>query len=188
SETNEQGTKRDMGPQGAGAKKNPKTEAEAGPAANEAAKAKGKDHADPADIEAAKAKAREDMKAFEDKVAKGDPEALAVKAAHDEKEKILNDKDYQDKTLGFLSDDERAVALNALKQGGMRPEDELRGAMLGAGTDEDKIKEVLGKLSPEEKETVKAEYARKYGTDLTSDLHDELSGQDLTDVDRLLAR
>src|SRR4030095_6699522 len=110
------------------------------------------------------------------------------KAAKEERDKIVNNKENQEKALRFLKDDERAIALNALKQGHMKPEDELRAAMVGAGTDEDKIKEVLGALSREQKEQVKADYAKKYGTDLISDLHDELSGQDKVDVDRLIAR
>ncbi len=103
-------------------------------------------------------------------------------ASQAEKERILNDKDYQDKVLGMLSDDERAVALNVLKQGEMRPEDVIRSHMLGAGTDEEEIKAELRKLSPEQLEQVKTDYARKYGTDLLADLKDELGGQDAIDA------
>jgi hypothetical protein len=108
--------------------------------------------------------------------------------AQKEKDKILNDKEYQDKVLGFLSDDERAIALNALKQGEMRPEDVLRSYMVGAGTGEEEVKAQLAKLSPEGRETVRREYARKYNTDLTADLIDELGGQDKKDALRLIQR
>src|SRR5262249_34632367 len=48
--------------------------------------------------------------------------------ATDERNKILNDKGYQDKALGFLSDDDRAVALAVLKNpdGKIHPEDSIR--------------------------------------------------------------
>ncbi len=99
-----------------------------------------------------------------------------------EKERILNDKEYQDKVLGMLSDDEREIALNALKQGEMRPEDIIRSHMVGAGTSEEEIKAELSKLSPEQLEQVKTDYARKYGTDLLADLKDEMGGQDAIDA------
>src|SRR4030095_16464147 len=56
------------------------------------------------------------------------------------------------------------------------------------GTDKDQIKEVLGKLSPLEKETVKSEYARKYHSDLPADLLEELGGRDRDDAMRAVKR
>lgn len=106
----------------------------------------------------------------------------------EEKTKILTDKTYQDQVLGHLSEDERAVALNALKQGELRPEDKVRSQMLGAGTGETEIKEALQKLSPEQKRLVKLEYAKKYGSEMSIDLLDELGGQDCRDVNRLLTK
>lgn len=103
-----------------------------------------------------------------------------------ERNRILNDAAYQEKVLGLLSDDEKAVALNALIQGEMRPEDQIRSHMLGAGTDEEEIKEVLSKLTPEEKLEVARLYAIKYGSDLSADFVDELGGQDAKDVKREL--
>ncbi|MCC7527179.1 MAG: hypothetical protein IT342_01580, partial [Candidatus Melainabacteria bacterium] len=107
--------------------------------------------------------------------------------SNEEKNKILSDKAYQDQVMGHLSDDERAVALNALKQGEMRPEDKIRSQMLGAGTGENEIKEVLRKLTPEQKAQVKLDYAKKYGSEMVVDLLDELGGQDSRDVSRLIA-
>lgn len=109
-------------------------------------------------------------------------------ASIDEKNRILSDKQYQDKVFTHLSADERKIALNALKQGEMRPEDLLYSYQVGAGTSEAEIKQVLAGLKPEEKERVKEEYARKYGSDLTEDLFSELGGQDLRDANRLLVR
>ncbi len=104
-----------------------------------------------------------------------------------ERARIFSDEKYQDKVLGSLSADERAVALNILMQGEMKPEDKLRAQMLGAGTGEKEIKDILSALSPEQKEQVKAAYAAKYG-DLNADLVDEVGGQDKVEIQRLTAR
>lgn len=90
-----------------------------------------------------------------------------------------------EKTMGFLSAEEREVALNIARQKGeMRKEDELRAAMLGAGTSEDAIKETLRDLTPEQKEQVKLAYEQKYGSNLLGDLMGELGGQDKTEAAR----
>jgi len=82
-------------------------------------------------------------------------------------------------TLPFLSEADRQIAVNiAQQQGEFRPEDKLRAYMLGAGTSEEDIKELLSNLTSEEKEHVKGEYARKYGGNLTEDLMSELGGSD----------
>lgn len=106
----------------------------------------------------------------------------------EEKNQILSDRTYQDQVLGHLSEDERSVALNVLKQGELRPEDKVRSQMLGAGTGETEIKEALQKLSPEQKQLVKLEYAKKYGSEISVDLLDELGGQDSRDVSRLMTK
>lgn len=103
-----------------------------------------------------------------------------------ERNRILNDADYQEKVLGMLSSEEQSVALNALMQGEMRPEDQIRSHMLGAGTDEEEIKEVISNLTPEEKLEVARLYAIKYGSDLSADLLDELGEQDARDIKREL--
>src|SRR5262249_34136338 len=56
-------------------------------------------------------------------------------AAVDEQHKLLYDQNYQNKVLGFLSNDERKVAFYALTQGELRPEDKLRSYMVGFGAD-----------------------------------------------------
>jgi hypothetical protein len=119
-----------------------------------------------------------------------------------ERQKILTNKDYADKLLEHLSESEREVALNNLREydrvsrdkamtpaqkketmeamvnGEMRPEDKLRSYMLGFGTNDDGIKEVLKDLTPEQAQKVREDYERKYGS-LTADLNDELSGSEL---------
>ncbi len=109
-------------------------------------------------------------------------------AAIEESNKILNDTEYQEKVLGHLNEEEKKIAINVLEQGVMLPEDKLRSFMVGAGTSEEEIKEVLAKLTPAEKEQLKKEYARKYGSDLTADLLDELGGQDAVDASRAMRR
>lgn len=110
------------------------------------------------------------------------------KKSLEEKSKILGDKAYQDQVLGHLSEDERIVAINALRQGELRPEDKIRSQMLGVGTGETEIKETLRQLSPEQKQQLKLDYAKKYGNDISVDLLDELGGQDSRDVSRLLMK
>src|SRR5262249_29213244 len=124
-----------------------------------------------------------------------------------ERDKILSDTDYQNKVLGFLSKDERAIALKALKQGETRPEDKLRSYMVGAGTGEGEIKQELAKIRDRDQykkmglseeqidkaiqkrlEEVKHAYAVKYGSDLTTDLLDELGGEDAREAKRAMLR
>jgi pSer/pThr/pTyr-binding forkhead associated (FHA) protein len=91
--------------------------------------------------------------------------------------------DKPDLVLSFLSKDEREVAVNIAKQEGIiAPEDSLRIAMLGAGTNVTRIKEVLADLQPEQIEKTKALYQHKYGSLLNDDLDAELSGQDESDI------
>lgn len=99
-------------------------------------------------------------------------------------QEVLNNPD---KTLSFLSSEEREVALNIARQKGeMRPEDELRAAMVGVGTDEAKIKEILAGLKPEEKEAVRQAYENKYGASLKGDVLDELGGGEKMEAARAL--
>lgn len=149
-----------------------------------------------------------------------------------ETERLLNDKAYQDKVFCFMSEDQRAVALNNLRErnrqqaeiakteqqlsqvadtkegrlqkvqldeklklqklqldqlfaGEMRPEDKLRAAILGCGTDEAAIKEVFAKIRPEQRAQLLKDYAAKYGS-LPSDLEGDIGGQDLANAMRNL--
>lgn len=107
-----------------------------------------------------------------------------LSATPEERERLLNDPEYQQEVLGFLGSHERQVALNVLEQGEIRPEDIIYSQTLGLGTGEEEIKAALKDLSPEELERVRSEYARKYGSDLTSDLLNELGGQDQVEAVR----
>ncbi|HEY9679679.1 MAG TPA: hypothetical protein V6C76_16875 [Drouetiella sp.] len=120
------------------------------------------------------------------------------RASAEEKQRILTDKNFQDRVLGFLSDSERQVALNSMRQGEMRPEDKLRSYQLGFGTSETEIKQTLAELNDRTQlrkdgkseseidsiiqqrlQNVRDEYAKKYGTDLSADFVANLSGKDL---------
>lgn len=119
------------------------------------------------------------------------------RASAAEKQRILTDKRFQERVMGFLSEDERKVALASMEQGEMRPEDKLRSYQLGLGTSEAEIKETLAALNDRTQlkaegkseaeidqiiqgriQRVRDEYARKYGGDLSADLVSELGGKD----------
>ncbi|MBK9144903.1 MAG: RHS repeat protein [Candidatus Melainabacteria bacterium] len=115
-----------------------------------------------------------------------------------------------DRALFRLAPSERVIARNAFMQGEMRPEDKLRGYMVGLGTAEQEIKDVLHGLRNRDTvlasmqkdsrfagqeiteamvtseinsrmEEVKLAYSRKYGANLNLDFNAEMSGQDLRD-------
>lgn len=119
------------------------------------------------------------------------------RASAAEKQRILTDRAFQERVMGFLSEDERKVALASMEQGEMRPEDKLRSYQLGLGTSEAEIKETLAALNDRTQlkaegkseaeidqiiqsriQKVRDEYARKYGSDLSADLVSELGGKD----------
>ncbi|MBC7999289.1 MAG: RHS repeat protein, partial [Leptolyngbya sp.] len=137
-----------------------------------------------------------------------DDEQGAYKDIHNasdaDKQRILTDKAFQDRVFGFLSADERKVALASMQQGEMRPEDKLRSYQVGMGTSEEEIKQTFAQLQDrtalkaegkseteidnivqERIQTVRNEYARKYGADLSADLVSELGGKDKRQVMRL---
>jgi YD repeat-containing protein len=118
------------------------------------------------------------------------------RASGDEKQRILTDKAFQDRVLGFLSDTERQVALASMQQGEMRAEDKLRSYQLGFGVSKEELKQTLTELNDRSQlkkegksedeidaiiqqrlQHVRDEYARKYGTDLSADLVSELGGK-----------
>ncbi|MBA4027309.1 MAG: hypothetical protein C0473_03610 [Cyanobacteria bacterium DS3.002] len=123
-----------------------------------------------------------------------------------DKQRILSDRAFQDRVLGFLSADERQVALASMQQGELRPEDKLRSYQLGLGTSEDEIKATLGQLNDRSQlrqegkseqeidsiiqgrlQNLRTEYARKYGSDLSADLVSELGGKDQRQAMRQVA-
>lgn len=70
--------------------------------------------------------------------------------------------------------------------GEMRPEDAMRAASLGAGTDEDWMKTSLGRVAPDQMDDVRNSFASKYGQSMVSQASDELGGQDLSTVLRMM--
>ncbi len=104
--------------------------------------------------------------------------------AQAERQRLLTDQEYQDRVFHYISADERKVALYALEQGKMLPEDVVRSHLLGAGTGETEVKEALAGLNADQVAQLKRDYARKYGEDLTYCLLDEMGGKDATDVKR----
>lgn len=126
------------------------------------------------------------------------------RASDTDKQRILTDKAFQDRVFGFLSADERKVALASMQQGEMRPEDKLRSYQVGMGTSEEEIKQTFAQLQDrtalkaegkseeeidrivqERIQNVRNEYARKYGADLSADLVSELGGKDKRQVMRI---
>lgn len=81
--------------------------------------------------------------------------------------------------LPFLSDAERGVVVQIAEQKGeYRPEDRIRAAMLGGGTTESVIHEVLKDMNQSQVEHVRAEYLRKYDSDMLGDTMVETGGSD----------
>ncbi len=107
----------------------------------------------------------------------------------EERQKILKDKDYQEKVLGYLSDDDRKVALAILEQGKAQPEDEIR-AKLNHWGGSAEIMNTLREMkdNPQGIERMKEQYAKKYGHDLTADLIDKLSGAEKIEAETILKR
>ncbi|MEZ4491057.1 MAG: hypothetical protein R3F51_26095 [Cyanobacteriota/Melainabacteria group bacterium] len=84
-----------------------------------------------------------------------------------------------DKVLGFLGEDYREIAVNIAKQGGkLQPEDEMRIAMLGAGTDEAALKRLSRDLTPE----IARAFVEKYDADALGDMLDETGGSDKQEI------
>ncbi|MBI1270817.1 hypothetical protein GC174_10325 [bacterium] len=84
-----------------------------------------------------------------------------------------------DKVLGFLGEDYREIAVNIAKQGGkLQPEDEMRIAMLGLGTDEAALKRLARDLTPE----IARAFVEKYDADALGDMLDETGGSDKREI------
>jgi LysM repeat protein len=85
-----------------------------------------------------------------------------------------------------LSGADEVYALATLKKGKIGPEDKLRAAMVGSGTDEKSIMKTLEGKSREELMQIKEDYKKSYGRTLYTDLKQELSGDDWTQAKALL--
>ena len=131
-------------------------------------------------------KAREDMKVR--------AEALIKQRAQQNMTALQERYDAENPDLGFQAvlDEElqgysRNEALERLKTGGKLDDArELKYAVFGAGTNEDRIRDVLKGKSKAEIDKLKAEYKNLTGNDLAEDLDGDLSGRDLADTTFLL--
>lgn len=95
-----------------------------------------------------------------------------------ERKRFVEDKEYQNKVLESLPEDQRRVAFNVISQGEVRPEDLARAYMLGLGPSKEDVQEGVKVLDAKGNDNFKSEYARKYDQDLTEDFVDKLSGKD----------
>jgi len=108
-----------------------------------------------------------------------------LSANPEERKMLLTDKAKRDELLGFLSENERAVVVNCLKQDGMHTEDNVRSLIVGYGGSKEIIA-ALQDLKPGEIDKLKTTYAKKYDGDLEADLLKKLGGDEKIQVKRLL--
>ena len=107
----------------------------------------------------------------------------AIGSASDADKKAIADNPKA--MLSFLTPEQQALASQIAKQGGeLKPEDQMRAAVLGESGDKDAIKSLSASLKPEERAQLVLNYESKYGSNLTSDLDNKLSGQDRLDAER----
>ncbi len=110
-------------------------------------------------------KSEGDKQGFFDSLKTASPEELAKISQH------------SDRLLGFLTEQERAVAKSIASQDGkIQPEDQLRIAFLTG--DKEKANQVIQNLTPQDAAKLRDSYASKYGRDALSDVKDNLGGED----------
>jgi|GEM_PF-4162823 hypothetical protein len=103
--------------------------------------------------------------------------------AQGERQRLVGNKDYQDRVLGHLNDSERAIALQVAKSGKFADDDRLRSAIVGFGGGKD-IVQIIQDTPPKDLDALRQSYASKYGTSLDSDLRDKLNNQEMAEVRR----
>lgn len=108
-----------------------------------------------------------------------------AKAPKEERDRLVNDKAYQDTALSHLNTEERKIALAAAAQGEYKPEDKIRSMVIGYGGSADLVETLKG-VPKEKLAQLKEDYARKYGSSFESDIYDKLGGQELIDAKRIL--
>ncbi len=106
----------------------------------------------------------------------------------EERKRLIEDKDYQQKVLGSLPEDQRKVAITVLFQGEVRAEDLTEAYMLGLGPSKQEVTATLAKLDATANDNFKSEYARKYDKDVTEDFAEKLSGRDEREMLREIRR
>ena len=108
-------------------------------------------------------------------------------AMPEEKKRLHDDPAYRENVIGFMDQNRQQIALATLNQTELKPEDNIRAAVVGWGGSSDIVAE-LKNIKPEELSAVKAEYARKYGSSLEGDLMHKLGGEDKEVAERVLAQ
>jgi hypothetical protein len=101
-----------------------------------------------------------------------DPESVA------EHRRIVNDEYYRDHILGDLNPEQRELAENILKQGGLAPEDIVRSYILDTGVSKEQMLGALGQLKGKDIVALHEQYALKYHDDINQVLSHKLSGDD----------
>jgi hypothetical protein len=109
------------------------------------------------------------------------------RATPQEKQKLRDDPAYRDKVLGYMDDNRRQIAMATLDQTELKPEDNIRAAIVGWGGSSDIVAE-LENIKPEDLERVKRDYTAKYGSSLAGDLIGKLGGTDEDVAQRILAQ
>lgn len=108
-----------------------------------------------------------------------------INATPEEKKRLETDSAFREQVLGFMNDNQQKIVIAAMQQGELKPEDQIRAAIIGwSGTDD--IVSTLKSVKPDQVEALKSAYAAKYGSDLDGDLLRKLGGQDRVDAERVL--
>lgn len=79
-------------------------------------------------------------------------------------------KALQRKVLGPLAERQRELAVVALRQGHMEPEDMIRAFVLGLGTEKETLIKLLTEIPPSRREELIIQYAAKYRANCAGDL------------------
>src|SRR5579885_81961 len=108
-----------------------------------------------------------------------------INASDADKQRLLDpktkdDQEFRDRVLGGLSDDEKKVVMNGLKQGKLDLADQIRQYVLGDGGSSDDLRAALQQMrnQPAAIEALKNEYVQKYGGDLDNDLISRIDDKD----------
>jgi YD repeat-containing protein len=112
-------------------------------------------------------------------------------ASPDELKRLKEDPTFREKAIGFLGNDDKAIAEKVIEQGRVNPEDELRQGLVHWGGSADIMDKLKALKEPEKDasariDSIKSEYARKYGSDLEADLLNKLSGDDKQEAMHIL--
>jgi hypothetical protein len=109
------------------------------------------------------------------------------KATPEEKQRLRDDPAYREQVLGYMDENRRQIAMATLDQTELKPEDNIRAAIVGWGGSSDIVAE-LQSIRPEDLERVKRDYTAKYGSSLAGDLIGKLGGTDEDVAQRILAQ